>query len=135
MVDEQVPEDATVLVISRGDDEALELGGRRAWHFPQEADGTYAGSYPQDSDEAVAHLEELRDKGAQYLLVPEHLRLVAGSLRRIRPAPQPTTPGRWQSVRSAFCMRWRRAAPMTTGFRVTHGSPDYFGLVDRSRRW
>jgi GT2 family glycosyltransferase len=70
MVDEQVPEDATVLVISRGDDEALDLGQRRTWHFPQEADGTYAGSYPQTSEEAVAHLEELRGKGAQYLLVP-----------------------------------------------------------------
>ena len=70
VVEEQVPQDATVLVISRGDDEALDLGGRRAWHFPQEADGTYAGSYPQSSDEAVAHLDELRDKGAQYLLVP-----------------------------------------------------------------
>lgn len=70
VVEESVPEDATVLVVSRGDDEALELSGRRAWHFPQEADGTYAGSYPKDSDEAVAHLEELHSRGAQYLLVP-----------------------------------------------------------------
>ncbi len=70
MVDESVPQDATVLVISRGDDEALALGSRTAWHFPQEQDGTYAGSYPEDSDEAVAHLEELRARGAQYLLVP-----------------------------------------------------------------
>jgi GT2 family glycosyltransferase len=70
VVEESVPKDATVLVVSRGDDEALELGGREAWHFPQEADGTYAGSYPQDSDEAVAHLEDLHGKGAQYLLVP-----------------------------------------------------------------
>ena len=70
VVDESVPGDATVLVISRGDDQALELGTRRAWHFPQEADGTYAGSYPQDSDAAVAHLEDLRARGAQFLLVP-----------------------------------------------------------------
>lgn len=70
VVDETVPEDSTVLVISRGDDEALDLGGRRGWHFPQDPDGTYAGSYPQTSEEAVAHLEELRGKGAQYLLVP-----------------------------------------------------------------
>ena len=33
-------------------------------------DGTYAGSYPQDSAAAVAHLEDLRAQGAQYLLVP-----------------------------------------------------------------
>src|SRR6185503_11524755 len=70
MVEESVPEDATILVISRGDDEALELGSRTAWHFPQEPDGTYAGSYPEDSAAAVAHLEELRARGAQYLLVP-----------------------------------------------------------------
>ena len=70
MVDESVPEGATVLVISRGDDEALELGSRTAWHFPQQEDGTYAGSYPQDSAAAVAHLEDLRARGAQYLLVP-----------------------------------------------------------------
>ena len=65
-----MPEGATVLVISRGDDEALELGRRQAWHFPQEADGTYSGSYPRDSEEAVAQLEDLRARGARYLLVP-----------------------------------------------------------------
>jgi hypothetical protein len=70
VVDEVVPADATVLVISRGDDQALALGDRPAWHFPQEQDGTYAGSYPADSAAAVAHLEELRTRGAQYLLVP-----------------------------------------------------------------
>jgi hypothetical protein len=70
VVDETVPADATVLVISRGDDEALELRGRRAWHFPQAADGTYAGAYPEDSEAAIAHLEDLRRQGAQYLLVP-----------------------------------------------------------------
>ena len=70
VVKNSVPEDATVLVISRGDDEALELGARTAWHFPQQPDGTYAGSYPQTDAEAVAHLEDLRARGAQYLLVP-----------------------------------------------------------------
>jgi GT2 family glycosyltransferase len=70
LVEERVPEGATVLVISRGDDEALDLGARQGWHFPQEADGTYAGRYPLDSDEAVAQLEQLRERGAGYLLVP-----------------------------------------------------------------
>ena len=70
LVDERVPEGATVLVVSRGDEDALDLGGRRAWHFPQGGDGSYAGSYPHDSEEAVAHLEDLRRRGAQYLLVP-----------------------------------------------------------------
>jgi GT2 family glycosyltransferase len=70
VVDETVPKRATVLVISRGDDEALRLGDREAWHFPRDADGTYAGSYPRSSEEVVAHLEDLRSQGAQYLLVP-----------------------------------------------------------------
>ena len=70
MVEQSVPPGATVLVISRGDDEALALGSRTAWHFPQEQDGTYAGSYPADSEAAVAQLESLRRQGAQYLLVP-----------------------------------------------------------------
>ena len=70
VVDETVPQEATVLVISRGDDEALALGSREAWHFPQDSDGTYAGTYPENSEEAVAHLEELHARGAQYLLVP-----------------------------------------------------------------
>ena len=32
----RVPADATVLVISRGDDHLLDLGGLAAWHFPQD---------------------------------------------------------------------------------------------------
>ena len=69
-VREVIPSDATVLVVSKGDEELLDLDGRRAWHFPQLADGTYAGSYPADSAEAIAHLEELRARGAAFLLFP-----------------------------------------------------------------
>jgi glycosyltransferase involved in cell wall biosynthesis len=65
-----VPAGATVLVVSRGDDELLQLGDRRAWHFPQTEEGVYAGHNPADSAEAIAHLEKLRGKGGQYLLFP-----------------------------------------------------------------
>ncbi|HEX9868095.1 MAG TPA: glycosyltransferase [Candidatus Tectomicrobia bacterium] len=65
-----LPADATVLVVSRGDDDLLELDGRRAWHFPQSEDGVYAGYYPADSAEAIAHLETLRAKGGDFLLFP-----------------------------------------------------------------
>ncbi len=65
-----VPAGATVLVISRGDERLLELNGRRALHFPQAADGTWAGHHPADSDEAIDHLEALRAQGAEYLVVP-----------------------------------------------------------------
>src|SRR5260370_16502452 len=39
-------------------------------HFPQNEGGGSAGSYPASSDAAIAHLEKLRNTGAQFLLVP-----------------------------------------------------------------
>jgi hypothetical protein len=65
-----VPMDATVLVVSRGDDELLNLYGRRAWHFPRGDDGGYAGHYPRDSEAAIDHLERLHSRGASHLVVP-----------------------------------------------------------------
>jgi len=50
--------------------DVLSAEGRRAWHFPRAEDGSYAGFYPADSQAAIAHLEELRGKGAEYLLLP-----------------------------------------------------------------
>jgi hypothetical protein len=65
-----LPPNARVLVVSRGDDELLELDGRTVGHFPQDDEGTYAGFYPTDSAAAIAHLEELRKRGAEYLVFP-----------------------------------------------------------------
>jgi GT2 family glycosyltransferase len=65
-----VPGGSTVLVISRGDEELLQMNGRRAEHFPQAEDGAWAGHHPADSEEAIAHLESLRDRGAEFLVVP-----------------------------------------------------------------
>jgi len=68
----ELPPDATVLVVSNGDDELLKLGAnRRGWHFPQMEDGTYAGYHPGNSAEAIMQLEVLRRKGADFLLFPE----------------------------------------------------------------
>lgn len=67
-----LPSDATVVVVSKGDEELLELGpGRRGWHFPRNEAGAYAGYYPADDAEAIAHLEDLRTKGGEFLLLPE----------------------------------------------------------------
>ncbi len=71
VVDRALPPDATVIVVSKGDNELLKLDGRNAWHFPQNDWGVYAGHYPADSAEAIAHLEALRKKGGQYLLFPK----------------------------------------------------------------
>jgi glycosyltransferase involved in cell wall biosynthesis len=70
LVAEQLPTGATVLVVSRGDDELVALDGRVGWHFPQAEDGRYAGYHPEDSEMAVRHLEELRTRGATHLVIP-----------------------------------------------------------------
>ena len=65
----QLPPEARVLVVSRGD-EALLPPGLAAGHFPQAPSGAYAGHYPADSDAAIAHLEQCRAEGAEFLLLP-----------------------------------------------------------------
>ncbi|HLB21533.1 MAG TPA: glycosyltransferase family 2 protein, partial [Solirubrobacteraceae bacterium] len=69
-----VPSGSTVLVISRGDESLLRLNGRHALHFPQARDGCWAGHHPADSEEAIGHLETLREDGAEYLAVPSTYR-------------------------------------------------------------
>ncbi len=70
VVREALPRDACIAVVSKGDDELLDLYGRVAWHFPQAADGRYGGYYPKRSLSVIAHLETLRARGADYLLFP-----------------------------------------------------------------
>jgi len=70
LVNAELPTDSVVVVVSRGDCTLLQLGPRQAWHFPQTQSGVYAGFHPADSEEAISHLEEIRRKGADYLLFP-----------------------------------------------------------------
>jgi GT2 family glycosyltransferase len=70
IVAETLPPDAKVLVVSRGDEELLKLDGRQAWHFPEDAEGVFAGHHPSDTGEAIGHLESMRARGAQYLVFP-----------------------------------------------------------------
>jgi GT2 family glycosyltransferase len=88
-IEEHVPAGATVLVVSRGDGELLELGARRAWHFPRDRDGNYTGYHPEGSADAIERLERLRTGGAGWLAIPEtslwwmeHYRDWAEHLRR-----------------------------------------------------
>jgi glycosyltransferase involved in cell wall biosynthesis len=71
IVDDVVPPGATVLVASKGDEQLLQLNGRRGWHFPQTEEGVYRGYHPATSAEAIGHLEELRIKGANFFLLPQ----------------------------------------------------------------
>ncbi|HTK16976.1 MAG TPA: glycosyltransferase [Acidimicrobiia bacterium] len=66
-----VPQDATVLVASRGDENLVKLYGRRAWHFPRLANGTYLGHHPANSEAAIVHLETMRALGATHFVLPE----------------------------------------------------------------
>jgi GT2 family glycosyltransferase len=69
-VAEVVPAGSVVLVVSRGDRELLRLEDHQGWHFPQAPDGRYGGHHPEDSKQAISHLEELRAKGARYIVFP-----------------------------------------------------------------
>ena len=71
IADLALPPGSRVVVISRGDDELVSFSRVTANHFPQSPDGSYSGHHPADSDEAIAHLEDLRRRGADFLLIPE----------------------------------------------------------------
>jgi hypothetical protein len=66
-----VPAGATVLVVSRGDEDIVTLVGRQGWHFPRDDHGVWQGHYPNDSAEAIAQVEDLRAQGAGYIVFPE----------------------------------------------------------------
>lgn len=70
VVRREVPREARLLVISRGDDTLLNLYGRQAWHFPRGEDGFFLGEYPADSADAVEQLERWRSAGANFLVIP-----------------------------------------------------------------
>ncbi|MCI0636374.1 MAG: glycosyltransferase family 4 protein, partial [Actinobacteria bacterium] len=59
-----------VLVVSKGDDDLVDIDGRTAWHFPQGPDEAWAGYHPADSASAIRHLEAVRNRGARYLALP-----------------------------------------------------------------
>lgn len=65
-----VPGGASVLVAGKGDAALLELPGLRAAHFPQSESGGYAGHHPRDGAAVIGELEELRRRGAEYLVIP-----------------------------------------------------------------
>lgn len=69
-----VPAGSTILVASRGDDELLAFEGLDARHFPQTADGTYAGHHPVSAAHAIDELEAQRRGGAEFFLLPQTMR-------------------------------------------------------------
>jgi hypothetical protein len=59
-----------VAVVSKGDQDLVQLDSVEGWHFPRTADGRYAGHHPADPADAIAHLEQLRAEGAGYFVLP-----------------------------------------------------------------
>lgn len=70
LVWEHVPAGSTVAVVSKGDPALILFDQRNGWHYPQTASGQYLGHHPDTGAAAVAHLESLRQRGAQYLVIP-----------------------------------------------------------------
>lgn len=65
-----VPAGGRIAVVSRGDEELLDLPGYYATHFPRQPGGGYTGFYPRDGEAAIAHFEWVRADGSDYLLFP-----------------------------------------------------------------
>jgi hypothetical protein len=89
VVSAATPAGSTVAVVSRGDDDLLDLPGRTGWHFPADHAGLWAGHHPADSAEAIAALDTVRRRGATHLAVPgpsrwwlDHYGAFGGHLRR-----------------------------------------------------
>ena len=70
IVNLKLPLAVRVLMISKGDEDLLELNGREGMHFLQDAKGGYAGYHPADSAEAIGALKTLRSNGADFLVIP-----------------------------------------------------------------
>ncbi len=66
-----VPPGAVVAVVTKGEGRFRELPGAEVWHFPQTPDGEWAGYHPATVDDVTTELEELRRRGACYLLIPQ----------------------------------------------------------------
>jgi GT2 family glycosyltransferase len=67
---ETIPVGSTVVFISKGDQALVDLEGYQGWHFPMDKNGAYAGFHPSDSQAAISHLDELINRGAEYLVIP-----------------------------------------------------------------
>jgi GT2 family glycosyltransferase len=61
---------AVVAVVSRGDDELVDIDDRTGWHFPEDDDGRWAGHHPADSDAAVEAMASAIRRGATHLVIP-----------------------------------------------------------------
>ena len=67
-IKETTPADARIVVADGGDPTVFYYAHRKGWHF-LEKNGIW-NNLPRDSAEAIANLEQLRSRGAAYLVFP-----------------------------------------------------------------
>ena len=70
VVEEHVPAGAVLLVASPGYEQLLDLDARTSWAFPQDESGSQL-QLDELGAGAVAQLEEMRSKGAEYAVFPQ----------------------------------------------------------------
>jgi hypothetical protein len=70
LIDRLTPRGATVAVVSHGDGQLTAVAGRHGWHLPGGAEDTVTSDDPADSEAAIAQVEQLRLRGARYLMIP-----------------------------------------------------------------
>jgi hypothetical protein len=70
VIDRLTPRGATVAVVSHGDHQLTTVSGRSGWHLPQSGTATEPADDPADSHDAIAQVEQLRERGARYLVIP-----------------------------------------------------------------
>ncbi len=63
-----VPPTERVLIVDKYDPTLLHLSRRQGWHFPDRR--LLPDGYPRESALAIEHLEQLRERGAGYLVFP-----------------------------------------------------------------
>lgn len=66
-----LPPGVNVAVVNKGDERFLDLDDLDAHHFPEARDGSYLGYHPVDSAAAIACLEDQRQRGAEFLVIPD----------------------------------------------------------------
>jgi SAM-dependent methyltransferase len=71
VVDSILPGDATVLILSEGNGAYSDFGKRTTWHFPQIQNGS-TESLPADSRAAIVEMENMKKRGAQFLVIPKN---------------------------------------------------------------
>ncbi|MGH7450425.1 MAG: hypothetical protein ACRENG_03705, partial [bacterium] len=65
---QHVPKKARVLIVDKWDPTLFYLSRRKGWNYPDRS--LLPEGYPTDDEAAIAHLHQLRRRGASYLVFP-----------------------------------------------------------------